>query len=302
MCIAGPSPSQPSSEHQCLTKSCCVWRCQLGFTMSPNFLPYVSLFVSKPGSTTWKLLMDHCRHITKKFMASSTSEVQKRAESKVVQLSNVLLNCPGISQLVNTMIPAIPDHIRDTAIWTLAAAQPFACSNDNSTTSACHINVTRATDVEAVELPIIGFNVATYHDCDAEVGGPLKGPFNDTFRPSPRFRRTRASFLCITRLQRVPPPTRTAKTLQRTRERSLFRSAQWRRATELCPHRLAFRSITLCCSVTWRKRHEHCRQHTQYERCRSGTDFVRLRRRRSHFGAALSESTEKARPTKNNVT
>ena len=39
--------------------------------------------------------------------------------------------------------------------------------------------------------------------------------------------------------------------------------------------------------VTWNKRHEHCRQCTQYERRHTGMDCVRLRRWRSRLGAAF---------------
>ena len=46
---------------------------------------------------------------------------------------------------------------------------------------------------------------------------------------------------------------------------------------------LAFRST----SLTWRKKHEHCRQSTHYARSRTGTDSVGVRRRGSHFGAAI---------------
>ena len=45
-----------------------------------------------------------------------------------------------------------------------------------------NINVTRSTDSEAVELPIIGFNIVIYHCYDAEVDGPLKGHLKDTFK------------------------------------------------------------------------------------------------------------------------
>ena len=41
-------------------------------------------------------------------------------------------------------------------------------------------------------------------------------------------------------------------------------------------------------SVTWHKRHERCRQRTQYERSHTGTDYVVLRRRRSRLGAAMT--------------
>ena len=44
------SPSRPSSEHQCLTKLCCIQRCQFGFTVSPNLLPFVSLSVASSRS------------------------------------------------------------------------------------------------------------------------------------------------------------------------------------------------------------------------------------------------------------
>ena len=94
------------------------------------------------------LEMDHSQHVTRKFMASSTSEIQKLAEWQVSAL--------WISQLVNTMKSSIPDHRLDTAIWTSTAAQHFSPnSNDNSAVSACHIKVTRSTDFEAVELAII---------------------------------------------------------------------------------------------------------------------------------------------------
>ena len=39
---------------------------------------------------------------------------------------HVLLECPGICQLVNTMKSSIPDHQLDTPIWRLTAAQNFA--------------------------------------------------------------------------------------------------------------------------------------------------------------------------------
>ncbi len=93
------------------------------------------------------------------------------------------------------------------------------------------------------------------------------------------FRRCIALFLV--------PPTHSRLVLRSLLRRSspseeFTRSVQWRRATELCPHRLAFRSITLYWSVTWRKKKfVHCRHHTQCERSHNGTDFVGVRRRRS---------------------
>ena len=46
-------------------------------------------------------------------------------------------------------------------------------------------------------------------------------------------------------------------------------------------------------SVTWRKRHERCRQRTQYARSRTGMNFVGVRRRRSHSGAVNIEFSRK---------
>ena len=56
--------------------------------------------------------------------------------------------------------------------------------------------------------------------------------------------RARASFLCRTRLRRVPPPAPTATTMQRKGSWSSLRSAQWCRATDPCPHRLDQRSVS----------------------------------------------------------
>ena len=67
------------------------------------------------------------------------------------------------------------------------------------------------------------------------------------------FRRCIALFLI--------PPTPTA--LRRSSLSEEFhRSAQWGRATELCPHRLAFRSIPLYWFVTWRKKNIDNWHHT----------------------------------------
>ena len=41
---------------------------------------------------------------------------------------HVLLECPGICQMVNTMKSSIPNHQLDTPIWTFTAAPHFACS------------------------------------------------------------------------------------------------------------------------------------------------------------------------------
>ena len=95
---------------------------------------------------------------------------------------HVLLQCPGICQLVNTLKSSIPDHRLAAASRKFTAGQHFAYFQRNSAGLACHVNITRSTDSEAVEPPIIGFNIAIYHSYDAEVGEPLKGPLKDTFK------------------------------------------------------------------------------------------------------------------------
>ena len=93
--------------------------------------------------------------------------------------------------------------------------------------------------------------------------GPLKGPSNDvsqkarfctiqnqapprSCRPSPCSRRARASFLCRRRQERVLPPALLSHHVEtgRVEECTPFLRSR-RRATELCPHRLVPRSVTL---------------------------------------------------------
>ena len=82
---------------------------------------------------------------------------------------HVLLECPGICQLVHTMKSSIPDHRLDTAIWKFTAAQHFAHFQRRLRShGVSHQHYTLS---EAVELPIIAFNTAFDHNHDAEVGG-----------------------------------------------------------------------------------------------------------------------------------
>ena len=71
------------------------------------------------------------------------------------------------------------------------------------------------------------------------------------------------------------------------RQRSPLRSAQRRRATELCPHRPASRSSTLYLSVTWDEQQRAYRRRTQYERKHTSHGLCRKRRRRSRLRAAF---------------
>ena len=136
---------------------------------------FVSLLVSPQGNVdgATNLLTDSCQHVTTQCMALSTSESRKtRRMAGHAAQQHVLLECPGICQLVDTMKSSVPDHRLDTAIWKFTApfnTSPVSC--DNSPALAY-----RSTDSEAVALSIIGLNIAICHNYDAEVGGPLKGP------------------------------------------------------------------------------------------------------------------------------
>ena len=80
------------------------------------------------GAEWMTQLQAHCPHVTKKFVASSTSENQKkRRMAGHAAQQHVLLECPGICQLVNTMKSSIPDHRLDTTIWKFTGTQHFAC-------------------------------------------------------------------------------------------------------------------------------------------------------------------------------
>ena len=165
---------------------------------------------------------------------------------------HVLLECLGICQLVNSMRSSIPDHKLDTPTWGFTAVQHFAYFQRQLRSLGVSYQHYTLHGLRGGGLPIIGFSIVIYHCYDAVVGGHVKEPLKDTFRkglqrscrPSQCSRRARASFRCRTRLQRVPPPAPATTTLQRKAWRSSLRSVQRRRATELCPRRLASRSVT----------------------------------------------------------
>ena len=150
-------------------------QCPRTFPVESSFL---SLFAAFSGSQAAsmvrreKCLMDPCQHVTKKLVASSTSENQKRAECSCSSATRAF----GISwNLVGTAKSSIPDHRLATAVWKFIAAQHFNHFQRQLRSLGCHINILRSADSGAVDLPITGF--AIKHNHDAEVGGPLKGPF-----------------------------------------------------------------------------------------------------------------------------
>ena len=81
-------------------------------------------------------------------------------------------------------------------------------------------------------------------------------------------------------LRRTRPTTATnpcSHHVELERQRSPLRSAQRRRATELCPHRPASRSSTLYLSVTWDEQQRAYRRRTQYERKHTSHGLCRKR-------------------------
>ena len=82
-------------------------------------------------------------------------------------------------------------------------------SSDRSTALACHINITRSTDSEAVEPPNIGFSIVIYHNYDAEVGGPLREPLRDTIKKGRfYFTKTNSPKIVADRLGTLAQPPR----------------------------------------------------------------------------------------------
>ena len=120
--------------------------------------------------------MDTCQHVTENYGIVHIRETKTRRKTGRASQQHVLLERPGICQLVNTMKSSVPDHKLGTPIWRFTAAQLFAYFQRQPAALACRINVARSSDFEAVELPIIGFSIVIYHYYDVEVGGPLEEP------------------------------------------------------------------------------------------------------------------------------
>ena len=83
---------------------------------------FVSLFVRQLRWCDVKMfLMDQCQHVAEKF----DREPKTRRMTGHAAQQHVLLECPGICQLVNTMKSSILDHKLDTPIWRFTATQHF---------------------------------------------------------------------------------------------------------------------------------------------------------------------------------
>ena len=165
---------------------------------------------------------------------------------------HVLLECPGICQLVNTLKSSIPDHRLHAAIWKFTAAQHFA-PFPATTPQPWHVTST----IHAPRTPRrwsyrSSASISRFTTNDAEVGGPPKGPLKDTSQKG-RFQSIKTS--SPKKLQTVSVHSQSSRLLSlqsKTTESPTTSPLQpprcngkgRRRATELCPHRLASRSVT----------------------------------------------------------
>ena len=178
------------------------WQCPAWLQSVPELssfdAPFVPLFVTPSGRQATSMVrrkdfrwipIDALR---KEFygIVHIKGPKTRRMTGRAAQ-QRVLLECPGIWQLINTMKASIPgSQTRYTNLGKFTPAQHFACfQRQLRSLGVSHqhhtlhdINITRSTGSEAMALPIIGFSIATYHNYDAEVGGPLKGPLTDTFK------------------------------------------------------------------------------------------------------------------------
>ena len=83
----------------------------------------------KPGSfdgATWKLLIDLLTRYEKVYGIVHIRQPKTHRMTVHAMQQHVLLECPGICQLVNTMKSSIPDHKLDTPIWRFTAAHHSA--------------------------------------------------------------------------------------------------------------------------------------------------------------------------------
>ena len=213
---------------------------------------------------------------------------------------HLLLECLGLRHLVNTVKSSIPDHRLDTAIWRFTAAQYFA----NFQRKLRSLGVSH----QHVELPISGFNIVIYHFYDAEVGGPLKGSFEDTFKKGHFFHLIETG---------SPQKLRTVSVLsQNSHLVSLQNNTTERPATKPHNHHVATERVeefTPSCAAAssngalptpsrlsplgalpsslmgvGRKQRTSSRR-TRYGHSHTGMDHVVSRVRRSRFGAASSK-------------
>ena len=215
---------------------------------------------------------------------------------------HVLLECPGICQLLNTMKSSIPGHRLDTAIWRFTTAQHFAfCQRQLRSLGVSHQHYTLPGS-EAVALLIIGFNIVTFRNYDAEVGGPLEGPMNGMFKKarsystktgSPRKMQTAPVLSQISHLvslQNKPTENPAASSYshhvatERVEESSPICTAASSDKALPTPSRLSEHFPYLL--VTWDEEQSTRRKRTRYGHGHTWIDHVASRARRSRLGAA----------------
>ena len=150
----------------------------------------------------------------------------------------------------------IPDHRPETTTWEFTAAQHFSCfQRELRILGVSHQRCTLMAFV-VVELLIIGFNIVICLNSDAVAVGLLKGPLNAAFKKecahsiktgSPKKLQTVSVLLQSSHLVSLQSKT-TRKSHhqlpQPPRCNGECRGVFTPFSTELCPHRLASRSVT----------------------------------------------------------
>ena len=154
-----------------------------------------------------------------------------------------------------------------------------------------------------MELPIICFNIAIYHNYDAEVGGPLKGPLKDTFKKgrfcfietnSPKKLQTVSALSQSSRLVSLQNNTTKSPTTRPyshhvTTEKgrgvhSFLRSGVAQRSFAHIVSPLGALLLPRC-DVGQKQR--TIRRRTRYEHRHTGINYVVSRVRRSRLGGAI---------------
>ena len=153
-------------------------------SVSQNRVEYSDVSLAVPELFPFRLIV-HCSLPPAEAMRLPWDDVQTVDDSLSTRYEkNARI---GKSCTSATRVFGLSDQSRDFRRFLITDSSPqfghslllntSPISSDNSEAFlVCHINVTRATDVKAGELPVTGFNIANYRICDAEVGGLLKGP------------------------------------------------------------------------------------------------------------------------------
>ena len=183
VCIdAGPSPSLLSSVQntsvsgnriECGDVSLAS-QCRRTF---PCDTLLVSFFLFRPGEG-WQLR----RCATKESLWHRSHQGAQNAQN-VRTCHSATWNLSA-DLVLESMSAHLQTSIASSNSWRFTNSIPqhleIHCQRQLRSLNVSHQHYTLQRTPRRRELPIIGFNIEIYHHYDAEVGGPLKGPSNDT--------------------------------------------------------------------------------------------------------------------------